>query len=1477
MDNTLHSTASGGGEHGEVGATQVAAVTGTPIGQISAATQPVHVTHPDGSTEDLGVGGQIYANDTVKTDADGEVEITFVDGTHFSLGGNAEMQIDKLIYDPSGSDNSLAVSVVQGAFVFVTGAIAGAPGEGMEVTTPAGGIGVRGTSVGGHYTQGPEGWVIALLKDANGHVGKVVVYNSKGEVVLDELFESTKLIDPNTPPTVPVILTKEQIEALFGVPLELLPEIHMQIELEGQRGELDTFQTAAGGPNSGGPNHGSHFYTFGLANFVFGVTGGTVPATALGDSGPLGGSKLVYDTPGGPQDPHDKQFQDSGGPFGMALGGGHIPENSPFGTVAGFVAAILGGPPNATYTYSLVDQEGFATFRVLAFAALGEASPAFEIDPATGIITVHNPELMDFETTPDFFLTIRATNTSGQFVDVPFQVHLEDVNDNAPVIDPHEPIDLAENSAAGTVVGQVTAHDADTTGEATVFSIVEESDPNHYFAIDPATGQITLTAAGAASGLLDYETELNKIVLQVIASDGTNTSGPTDVEIDITDVNEAQWSISGSTFVSEGGTTTYTVSYTGVTLAEGESMTIDVQTQPGSAEDGSDYTGLTTTITFIGGGATSATVEVSTIDDTVIEGDEDYTVAIGNPSHGNVAGSGEVTTTIEDGNDTILSWQIEGNSTVEEGQDAVYTVSYTGATLADGQTATVTVQTHEGSAQEGADKDFGGVDLVLTFTGGDVTAQTVSVETFSDSLTEGTEDYSVDLISNVGTTGSGVTTEIVDPPPPMVWTLSGDSGVNEGSSAIYIVSYSGGSLAPGELATITLDTSSGTASEGGEGGDFDGAHVVLTFTGGEDTAQTVTLSTHNDTVIEGTEDYTVSIHDPSAGSVAGDGQITTQISDNDTVLSWSVTGDSTGVEGDSVTYTVSYGDAVLADGHTVTVTVQTGPGSATEGEDYGAVDTVLTFTGGDATSQTIAVELFNDTQVESSENYSVDLQSDVGQVGSGVTTEILDPPPPLEWSIQGLSTVTEGDAATYTVGYSGGTLATGEIATVTIDTSPGTAGENQDYLGVHTVLTFTGGEAATQTLEVATIGDNNVEDTETYTVSITQVDHGDIASGQTQTAIIDNDVPPDNGNLDGTIATGTNHSEQPVILTFVDENPLTEGDPLHAYSRLLVIGGEASITEIDTDAGFDVDDSRTYRAALEFPPDTIGSHLDIHGVTLEGVDLGPRDNVTIGYDNNGTQDSVPGDPVGITGLLDPGNGDALQPMQPSEDGNGSNDTIFGSKGSFNYLFGADGNDTIEGSTDPEILNGGNAGFNGYDSVDGGGGDDIIVYHPNSVIDGGFSGFDILRVDQGALELYQSDKSGDPLETSSTIDLTNASVYNIDMILITEDADADSKRGTSLELDAATADRMTRSAGSESDSSTNLYIVGSKGDHLTLDDFGGDWVDGNGDIPGIQPVGHVDDGHGQAFDIYQVATDNFSRTTNVYVDTDIQVTVDQASA
>ena len=76
------------------------------------------------------------------------------------------------------------------------------------------------------------------------------------------------------------------------------------------------------------------------------------------------------------------------------------------------------------------------------------------------------------------------------------------------------------------------------------------------------------------------------------------------------------------------------MSYTGATLAPGV-MTIVVGSNGGfdgdldDAQPGRDYTSLGTTLTFTAGSRTSQTVAVSTIEDTVVEGTEDYAVTIG--------------------------------------------------------------------------------------------------------------------------------------------------------------------------------------------------------------------------------------------------------------------------------------------------------------------------------------------------------------------------------------------------------------------------------------------------------------------------------------------------------------------------------------------------------------------------------------------------------------------------------------------------------------------------------------------------------------------------------------------------------------------------------------------------------------------------------------------------------------------------------
>jgi hypothetical protein len=258
---------------------------GQPIGEITTAVGTIHVKHADGSEAELTTGGKVYADDIVRTDPDGGVQIRFVDGTDFVLGGNAEMTIDKLVYDPSGSDNAMNM-LVAGAFVFVTGSIAGAPGEGMRADTPAGSIGIRGTSVAGRLSETEHGLVLALLRDIAGNIGHVVVFNDAGRVDLDELFEATVLRDRQTPPQTAFKLTLEQIQQLFGPLLQLDPELDLQNESYEKHTELENLIVPAAG--GGGPFHSGGIDAAFMA-LLFGSLFGSQGQGFGGGFGNLGG------------------------------------------------------------------------------------------------------------------------------------------------------------------------------------------------------------------------------------------------------------------------------------------------------------------------------------------------------------------------------------------------------------------------------------------------------------------------------------------------------------------------------------------------------------------------------------------------------------------------------------------------------------------------------------------------------------------------------------------------------------------------------------------------------------------------------------------------------------------------------------------------------------------------------------------------------------------------------------------------------------------------------------------------------------------------------------------------------------------------------------------------------------------------------------------------------------------------------------
>ena len=103
------------------------------------------------------------------------------------------------------------------------------------------------------------------------------------------------------------------------------------------------------------------------------------------------------------------------------------------------------------------------------------------------------------------------------------------------------------------------------------------------------------------------------------------------------------------------------------------------------------FNGTTLTFTSDGNPMGDLCIELNALDDTTVEGSEDLTVSIANPSSTTgsdiaTGGTTTVTTTITD-ND-IATFSITGDATVGEGADAKYVVALAG-TLQAGETASI--------------------------------------------------------------------------------------------------------------------------------------------------------------------------------------------------------------------------------------------------------------------------------------------------------------------------------------------------------------------------------------------------------------------------------------------------------------------------------------------------------------------------------------------------------------------------------------------------------------------------------------------------------------------------------------------------------------------------------------------------------------------------------------------------------------------
>ena len=545
-------------------------------------------------------------------------------------------------------------------------------------------------------------------------------------------------------------------------------------------------------------------------------------------------------------------------------------------------------------------------------------------------------------------------------------------------------------------------------------------------------------------------------------------------------VSAATWSISGDTSVTEGNAANYTVHLAG-TLQAGQTATIhlavaDITTT--SADYASFVAAVNTaitgradlsfdantgTLTYTGDGSNpmaDLVIHLGAVNDSLVEGPEQYQVVLSTPGTTTVSditlGTSEVTTTIIDIN--AATWSISGDASVTEGTAANYTVHLAG-TLAANETATIHLAIANITTTSADYANFvaavntaitGRTDLsfdansgTLTYTGtGSPMADLViHLGAVNDGLVEGPEQYSVSLSNpgstsgaNVAGTGS-VTTTIIDT-NAATWSISGDASVTEGTAANYTV-HLAGTLAANETATIHLAIANitttsadyanfvaavNTAITGRTDLSFDANSGTLTHTGtGSPMADLVIhLGTVNDSLVEGPEQYSVSLSNPgstSGANVAGTGSVTTTIIDTN-AATWSISGDASVTEGNVANYTVHLA-GTLAANETATTHLAIA-NITTTSADYAnfvaAVNTAitgrtdlsfdansgtLTYTGTGSPMADLVIHLgtVNDSQLEGNEQYSVSLSNPGSTTGADVVgtasviTTIIDNDP----------------------------------------------------------------------------------------------------------------------------------------------------------------------------------------------------------------------------------------------------------------------------------------------------------------------------------------------------------------------------------------------------------------------------------------------------------------------------------------------------
>lgn len=345
------------------------------------------------------------------------------------------------------------------------------------------------------------------------------------------------------------------------------------------------------------------------------------------------------------------------------------------------------------------------------------------------------------------------------------------------------------------------------------------------------------------------------------------------------------------------------------------------------------------------------------------------------------------------------------------------------------------------------------------------------------------ECYAYDPASNRSNVTVSTTSDCAAPPVPTL-SINNASGT-EGSAVVFTVTRSGSTSG-----TDTVQYATGTTGTATSGSDYTPISPAQTLTFAPAvTTHTISVSTIQDSLVEGNETFFVNLSNPSTGATISDSQGQGTIVDDDTAptcsgVIFSTANAGSVTEGGTLTFTVTKTGTATS---SCSVNYATQDNTAVAGSDYTATSGTLTFAVAD-TSKTVAVQTIDDSVVENTESFNLNLSSPTGgatlgqSVGSG---GILDNdsgnhppvanPDSLTVTACGSGTVNvvandtdqDGDAITL-VSATGGTKGDATVASTTSVTYSAFAPSGTDTASY--VIQDTHGATATGTINVTISG-----------------------------------------------------------------------------------------------------------------------------------------------------------------------------------------------------------------------------------------------------------------------------------------------------------------------------------------------------------------------------------------------------------------------